>query len=181
MYNFNVFMELDKEQFEFVKPLTWGDVAEIWRDNEINEEHWKPYYESKGHKSWGQWRKKYIDAYAALNKDWYLVRVKDPLASVPDFRGGNYKGWKANIYDGLELPKFSEMKEHPAAAEFTKNLPKETTIIALNTDVGIVIAEGMHRCAAITKAAKEGKKLDLNLYIAMADTKREEIPDFTKE
>lgn len=174
-------MKLNEEQFEFIKSLTWDEVAEIWRSNEINEGHWKAYYESKGHKSWEGWRKKYLGAYAALNKSWYLVRVKDPLVSVPNFRGGNYKGWKSNIYDGRELPKFGEMKEHPAAAEFLKNLPAETTIIALNTDIGIVIAEGMHRCAAITKAAKENKRVDLNLYIAIADIKKEEIPDFTKE
>lgn len=188
-------MNLDKEQFEFIKPLIWDEVAEIWRNNEINEEHWKTYYGSKGHKSWQEWRKKYIDAYAALNKGWYLVKVKDPLASVPNFRGGNYKGWKDNFYEGKELPTFVEMKEHPAAGEFLKNFPKETTIIALNTDIGIIIAEGMHRCAAITKATKEGKmygrnavgygltlkKFDTDLYIAMADIKKEEIPDFTKE
>ncbi len=174
-------MNLDKARFEFIKPLMWGEVAEIWRGNEINEEHWKKYYESKGHKTWGQWRKKYMDAYAALGKEWYLVKVKDPLLSVPNLRGGNYKGWKTNIYEGRELPTFSEMKEHPAAAEYLKNLPPTTTIIALNTNIGIIVAEGMHRCAAITKAAKEGKKIDLNLYIAMADIKKEEIPDFTKE
>lgn len=174
-------MDINKEQFEFIKPLTWGEIVEIWRNNEINEEHWRIYYELKGHKSWDQWRKKYIYAYAALNKDWYLVKVKDPLASVPSFRGGNYKGWKENFYEGKELPTFSEVKEHPVAGKFLKNLPKETIIIALNTDIGVVVAEGMHRCAAITKAVKEGKKLNLSLYIAMADIKKEEIPDFTKE
>lgn len=173
-------MELDKEQFEFVKPLSWDEVVEIWRSNEINETHWEKYWKSKGHKSWEEWRKKYIDAYAVLNGDWYLVKVKDPIASVTNFRGGNYKGWKENFYEGREMPTFSEMKGHWAASEFLKNLPPETTIIALNTEIGIVVAEGMHRCAAITKAAKEGKKIDLNLYIAMADIKKEEIPDFTK-
>lgn len=174
-------MNLDKAQFEFIKPLTWIEVVKIWRNNEINEEHWKTYYRSKGYESWEQWREKYLDAYAALNKEWYLVKVKDPIKSAPNFRGGHYKGWRDNFYEGKELPKFGEMKEHRAAEKFLKNLPKETTIIALNTDVGIVIAEGMHRCAAIAKAAKENKKLGLNLYIAMTDVNKEEIPDFTKE
>ena len=173
-------MDLNKEQFEFVRPLRWLDVLDIWRNNEINEGHWTEYYKAKGFKSWGQWRKKYISAYAGLNKDWYLVKVKDPISSVPNFRGGNYKGWKENIYEGRELPRFSEMKEHPAAAAFLKNLPKETTIIALNTELGVVVAEGMHRCAAITKAAKENKKINTELYIAMADVSKKEIPDFTK-
>ncbi|MBI2064099.1 MAG: hypothetical protein HYT66_00030 [Candidatus Yanofskybacteria bacterium] len=174
-------MDLDKEQFEFVRPLKWIDVLDIWRNNEINEGHWKEYYQAKGFKSWENWRKKYIDAYASLGKDWYLAKVKDPILSVPSFRGGNYKGWKENIYEGRELPTFREMKEHPAAAGFLKNLPRETTIIALNTDIGIVIIEGMHRCAAIAKAAKEGMPLNLDLYIAMTNVDKEEIPDFTKE
>ncbi len=79
------------------------------------------------------------------------------------------------------MPTFGEIKEHPAAGEFLKNLPKETTMIALNSDIGIVIAEGMHRCAAITKAAKERISLNTDLYMAVADVKKEEIPDFTKE
>ena len=79
------------------------------------------------------------------------------------------------------MPIFAEIKEHPAASDFLKNLPKETTIIALNTDMGIVIAEGMHRCAAITKASKEGISLNTDLYMAVADVKKEEVPDFTKE
>ena len=181
LYDFVDFMNLDKEQFEFIKLLNWENVFAIWRNNEINEGHWHDYYKSKGFESWDGWRKKYIDAYAALNKEWYLVKVKNPIASVPNFHGGNYKGWKENFYEGHELPTFGQMKENWVAGEFLKNLPEETTIIALNTDVGVVIAEGMHRCAAIAKAAKEGKNLNLNLYIAMADIAKEEIPDFTKD
>ncbi len=85
-------MELNKEQFEFIRPLTWNEVFEIWRNNEVNEPHWKEYWVSKGFKSWEEWRSKYLDAYAALNKGWYLIRVKELLTSVPNFRGGNYKG-----------------------------------------------------------------------------------------
>jgi len=174
-------MELDKEQFEFIKSLIWDEVTEIWRNNEIDEPHWKKYWESKNFKSWEDWRKKYLDAYTSLNKKWYLVRVKDPMVSVPNFHGGNYKGWKDSFYEDLEMPTFDEMKENSAAGEFLNNLPKETTIIALNTDMGIVVAEGMHRCAAITKAAREGRQLDIELYVAMADASKKEIPDFTKE
>lgn len=174
-------MNLDNRQFEFIKPLTWDEVKEIWRNNEINEKHWKEYYLSKGFKSWWEWRKKYIDVYAALNKEWYLVKVRDPVTSVPNFRGGNYKGWAEGFYEGRQLPTFIEIKDHPAAEEFLYNLPPKTTMIALNTDVGVIIAEGMHRCAAITKAVKEGKQLNVDLYIAMADVNKEEIPDFTKE
>lgn len=63
-------MELDNKQFEFIRSLSWEDVLEIWHNNEINEAHWKEHYESKGFRSWEEWRKKYIDIYATLNKDW---------------------------------------------------------------------------------------------------------------
>ena len=114
-------MELDKKQFEFIKSLTWDEVVEIWRNNEENEGHWESYYKSKGYKSWEDWRKKYLDAYTSLNKKWYLVKVKDPMTSVPKFRGGNHKGWKDSFYECLEMPTFSEMKENPVASEFLKN------------------------------------------------------------
>ena len=174
-------MYLDKAQFKRIKSLSWDEVYKIWENNESDLEHWKIYYKEKGFASWKDWRKKYIDAYKKLNEKWYLIKVENPIASVPNFHGGNYKGWKENIYEGRELPTFSEMKEHSAAGEFLKNFPKETTIIALNTEIGIIIAEGMHRCAAITKAVKENKKLNVDLYIAMTDVKKKEIPDFTKQ
>lgn len=174
-------MELDNKQFEFIKPLKWEEVFKIWQSNEINEPHWQEYYKKEGHKSWLDWRKKYIEPIKAINKDWKLVKVINPLKSVPNFHGGPYKGWDKNFYEGRNLPIFAELKEHWASAEFLKNLPSKTTIIAWNTEIGIVIIEGMHRCAAITKAVKEGIDINLDLYIAMADCPLSDIPDFRKK
>lgn len=174
-------MELDPKQFETVKSLTWEEVFEIWKSNEINQIHWQEYYKKEGFASWFDWRKKHIEPVAALNKEWGLVRVVAPLKSVPNFHGGPYGGWDKNFYEGRDLPTFAEMKEHWAAADFLKNLPKKTTIIAWNTEVGIVVIEGMHRCAAITKAAKEGTSLDIELHLAVADCQRSEMPDFREE
>ena len=174
-------MPLDLNQFEIVKPLTWEEVLEIWQNNEINEVHWQAYWREKGFNSWYEWRKKYIEPIAALNKEWRLVKVAEPLKSVPNFHGGPYTGWDKNFYEGRDLPTFAEMKENPAAAEYLKNLPAKTTMLAWNTEIGVVIIEGMHRCAAITKAAKEGLGLKLELYLAIADCSRSEIPDFREK
>lgn len=174
-------MKLDHKQFEFIKLLTWEEVFKIWKDNEINEPHWEEHYKKEGFSSWLDWREKYIKPIKALNKEWRLVRVVNPLKSVPYFRGGPYKGWDKNFYKGRDLPKFIDMKEHWAAADFLKNLPSKTTIIAWNTEKGIVIIEGMHRCAAITKAAKEEKNIKLDLYMVVADCLFREIPDFREK
>ncbi|MEX1063740.1 MAG: hypothetical protein WD898_02105 [Candidatus Paceibacterota bacterium] len=174
-------IELDKNQFEFIKPLSWKEAFGIWRENEANEEHWVGYYKKKGFESWEDWRKQYVEPIRALNKEWRLVKVVDPLKSVPNFHGGPFNGWSKNFYEGRDLPTFAEMKENPAAARYLENFPGATTIIAWNTEIGVVIIEGMHRCAAITKAAKEGEDLELILYIAISDCPRSEIPDFREE
>lgn len=174
-------MKLDEKQFEFIKGLSWEQVFKIWRENEINEPHWEPYYKKEGFNSWFDWRKKYIEPIKALNKKWMLVKVINPLKSVPNFRGGPYKGWDEKFYEGRDLPRFSDIKEHWAATDFLKNLSQKTTIIAWNTEKGIVIIEGMHRCAAITKAAKENKNIKLDLHLAVADCPFNKIPDFRKE
>lgn len=174
-------MELDNKQFELIKPLTWEEVVEIWKNNEANEAHWEAHYKKEGFNSWLDWRKKYIEPIAALKKNWKLVRVIDPLKSVPAFHGGPYSGWDKDFYEGRDLPTFAEMKEHWAAADYLKKLPEETTVIAWNTEIGIVVIEGMHRCAAVAKAAKEGKNLNLKLYLAIADCPRSEIPDFREK
>lgn len=174
-------MKLDDKQFELVKPLIWEEVFEIWKNNEINEIHWETYYKKEGFNSWFDWRKKYIEPIAALKKKWKLVKVIDPLKSVPNFHGGPYNSWDKNFYEGRDLPTFADMKEHWAAADFLKNFPKETTIIAWNTEIGVVVIEGMHRCATITKIAKEDRSLELKLYLAIADCPKSEIPDFRKK
>ena len=167
----------EQKPFKFIKPLAWKEVFEIWQNNEINEPHWQEYYKKQGFNSWLDWRKKYIEPIKVMNKNWKLVKVVNPLKSVPNFHGGPYKGWK-DYYEGKNLPKFSEMKEHPRACDYLKNLPAKTTIIAWNTETGIIIIEGMHRCAGITKAAKEGKDVKFDLYMAVADCPLSQVPDF---
>lgn len=173
-------MELDNKQFEFIKPLIWEEVFKIWEDSEINQVHWQEHYKKKGFGSWLDWRKKYIEPIKAMNKDWKLVKIINPLKSVPNLHGGPYNGWK-NFYEDKNLPKFIEMKEHPISGDYLKALPAKTTIIAWNTEIGIVIIEGMHRCAAITKAAKEKQDIKLDLNMAIADCLFSDIPDFRKK
>ena len=165
-------------KFVFVRNLNWQDVFEIWKNNEINEPHWQEYYTEKGFNSWIEWRNKYLEPIKALNKKWKLVKVVDPLKSVPKFHGGPYNGWWKNYYQGENLPEFGKMAEHPRSEDYLKNLPSKTTIIAWNTEIGIVIIEGMHRCAGITKASKENKNIKLDLYMVVADCPLNQIPDF---
>ncbi|MBD3282181.1 MAG: hypothetical protein GF387_01065 [Candidatus Portnoybacteria bacterium] len=174
-------MELDKKQFKFIKPLAWKEVFNIWKNNEANEEHWKEYCKEKGFDSWFEWRKKYIEPIKKQSKDWKLFKILNPLESVPQFRGGPYNGWTKNFYKNQEMPRLKNIKENPAIKQYLDNFPSKTTIITWNTEDGIIIIEGMHKCAAITKAAKEGINIKTDLYMAISDSLIKDIPSFVKK
>lgn len=174
------------DELQFVKPLTWDEVFDIWRGNEENEEHWKIYYKAKNFNSWGEWRKKYIEPIRAMNKEWGLYRILDPMKTVPAFHSGRYKGWLP-FYGGQKFPTFYEIMRHPdidkhkGIPEFMNNFAKKTTIIAWLAKQGVVIIEGMHRCAAIALAAKQGKKIETEMHVALAECMEKDIPDFTTD
>ncbi len=169
-----------------VKPLTFDDVQAIWRENEIDQEHWKKFWRERGFNSWEEWRQPRINAVRATNKEWQLYLVVDPLKAVPEFHGGPYKGWRDQFYEGATMPAFKDIREHWAAAEFLANFPNDTTLIGWLTRCDsppgeVVIVEGMHRCAAVTKASREGRPFGSMVYLAGAEIPFFEIPDFTAD
>jgi len=99
----------------------------------------------------------------------------------PEWFGDEITEINHEIHEDLGIVTFAEMKENPTAAGYLKNLPPETTILAWNTEIGVIVIEGMHRCAAITKASKDGVDLKFELYVAIADCSRSEIPDFREK
>lgn len=120
-----------------------------------------------------------------MNKKWGLYKIVDPVAVVPKFHGGMYKGWLP-FYNGRRFPAFHEIIRHPdinkhkGIPQFMDNFALKTIVIAWLTKQGVVIIEGMHRCAAIALAEKLGKKIETEMYVAMAEINEGDIPDFTK-
>ena len=48
------------------------------------------------------------------------------------------------------------------------DFPKETYIVGLQTEAGIVVIEGMHRCSALALAAESNARIDAKVFIALA-------------
>src|SRR5687768_15402658 len=166
----------------FVRDLTWDEVFEIWRSNEEHRENWKKLWQERGFASWADWRKTYADQFGLPAKSWKLYRVDDASTTVPDFRGGPFRGWTERFYNGVSAPTFKEIVTHPDIQSHTgildmkKNFPVPTTITGVHNDDGIIITEGMHRCAAIALAAVDGENIAPELFIALSDKERGHLP-----
>ncbi|MBI2064680.1 MAG: hypothetical protein HYT62_01350 [Candidatus Yanofskybacteria bacterium] len=163
-------------RIEHVRSLTWPEVKEIWRNNEENLEHWKKYWESQGHNSWEEWRKKSFWRFNVARADWALYKFTDPSESIPRLKPGLFRGWKKLFYGNRIYLSFAELMEnqdvinYPPLQEFRGFLQKldQTTIIGLyDSYENITVIEGMHRCAAYTVSMHQGQPLPTQFYIAL--------------
>ena len=174
------------ENLKLVKKLTAGDVFKTWREMEENLEHWKPFWEAKGYKSWEEWRKKTHAPLFAKDLKWGLYEVLDPLLTIPDWRGGMFHGWNKWFYNAFQEqpPKLKDLLSHPGVhnhwyiREIAGNFKgAETTLTAVRLPNGdISIAEGMHRACAITMIAHNKKSIPLKILVMLADWPDSEPP-----
>lgn len=154
----------------FVRDLSWSEAFEIWRKNEECLEKWKEVYERRGFSSWEAWRKDLIAPWNLEARTWKLYKIDQPTKTVSKFHGGPFLGWTERYYNEATAPTFTEIVTHPdiqtvpAFKDFVTNFPSPTTITGVQNDDGIVIIEGMHRCAALVFG-----NLNPEIYIALAD------------
>ena len=161
--------------FKFEKHLEPEEVFEIWRQNEEHLEHWKEIYEKQGFESWEKWRLNHFANFEGAALAWYQVAVEPH--KILHFRGGPFRGWKDQYYEGAIMPRFISIGGNPKIAEqpyiryLSENFPEETTITGLLTDNGtmVYVIEGMHRCAAIALANQEGREIKSNIHLVLAD------------
>ena len=157
-------------------------MFEIWRHTEEHLEHWQRYWRSKGYKSWADWRMEKVRATNADTMKWELHEVKDPLKTIPGWKGGPFTGWLKYFYaplgkDAKDLPTFAELATNPAVAnhhyilDLIKTFPKQTVFTAVKTSQGIVIIEGMHRACAIALSVAQGRPVKTNVKVALAKIK----------
>lgn len=167
------------KDLKLIKKLKWDDVFEIWRQTEENLEHWQRYWQTKGFKSWADWRMGKVHAVNADKMKWELYEVKDALKAVPTWKGGPFTTWLKYFYAPLgknadDLPTFAELATNPAVAnhhyvlDLIKTFPKETTLTAVQTSQGIVIVEGMHRACAIALSVAQGRPVKTKVQVALA-------------
>jgi hypothetical protein len=166
------------ENLEFIKSLTRDEVLKTWERDESKVPHWKPFWEAKGYKSWTEWRGITHEALFGKPLAWNLYKVAEPLANVPEWRGGMFHGWAKWFYPVLaeQPPKLKDLLAHPGVhnhwfvLQIGKNFHTPTTIIAVRLPNGdICVAEGMHRCCALTLMAHEKSSAKIELNVILAD------------
>ncbi|MCK9361224.1 hypothetical protein M0Q28_03255 [Patescibacteria group bacterium] len=170
------------EGLTFVRDLTWPEVFKIWRGNEEHLEKWKELYKKRGFETWEVWRRNLIAPMDLESRTWKLYRIETPGKTIANFHGGPFRGWTERYYDGVAAPEFREIIKHPniktvfAFQDFIANFPSPTTVTGVQNDDGVVIIEGMHRSTSVVLAAAEGKDLEPEMYIALADYQPGHLP-----
>ncbi|HVB34699.1 MAG TPA: hypothetical protein VNJ52_10055 [Patescibacteria group bacterium] len=158
-----------------VRPLAWADVFSLWREAESKLPHWIEHYTKSGFESWDAWRTNTLKELDCRDLQWSLFEITVPLRVVPSLLGGSFRPWIARYYEGAKHRTFRELAKHPAVREnaiireMVTNFPKETYLVGLRTERGIIVIEGMHRCCALAIAAENGKPMESRIFIALAE------------
>jgi hypothetical protein len=174
--------KVNNKDLQYIKDLSWEEVFEIWRKNESYKNKWEAHYKSRGFNSWEEWRKSGAEPLHPEKRKWRLYNVKNPVKTVPEFRGGPFQSWVKYFYLGEDCPTLAKLTEHPGVKfhkgirEVMENFPKETIITGAVTRNGIVILEGMHRCLAIALANAEDKRIKTILNIALTEYLEDKMP-----
>lgn len=179
---------LNDEFLRHEMPVSWTAVWNFWRKNEEELPHWIEYWQAKGFESWDQWRQERVDHYGLQSLRWHYYRVEMPYSSIPQFRGGPYKGWIEKYYKGRHLPTFERLAKdarginlHPGIKDLLADFPTVSVLLGIVINGKVYIIEGMHRCAALALIANQGtslrKKLDIHIALAQWPTERGELPE----
>lgn len=167
----------------FVRDLTWEEAFDFWRMSEGEDSKWAKLARERGFSSWEEWRRTFAAKGRLDERQWKLYRIPNPLATVPNFRGGPFRAWVDNIYGDLGLtptfaaivPKLDDLKGGGARA-ILNSFPRQTTVIGVEYQGDVVIVEGMHRCSAIAIAAAERRPVETEFYLALGSELPGDLP-----
>lgn len=166
------------ENLTQTKSLIPQEVFETWRSIEESVEHWKSIWQSKGFKSWENWRHTTHAPLFEKELQWNLYKIDVPTKSVPEWKGGMFHGWSKWFYNSFQEqpPRLKDLLTHPGVhnhwyiREIANNFSASTTLTALNMPNGdIIVAEGMHRACAIAMLAFDKKPLNTDVFVMIAD------------
>jgi hypothetical protein len=159
---------------EFIRETSWEEILRVWRARE--EEVWRPHYETRGFRSWFDWRMRYMKQFTPETRTWSLYRVLDPAAMIPNFYVGAFHGWRKYYPSESTVATFAAIAEQPELArnETVQRLLAgaslgERQIMGFRGDGKIVVRDGTHHCATIALSAKLGRDILAPTTIALAD------------
>lgn len=92
-----------------VRTLAWGEVWNIWKNNEIAWPQTVAHYRQRGFSSWEAWREACKNAFRCEERSWALYRILRPFEAVPTFVGGPFPFWQREFYRGQEPLTFAQL------------------------------------------------------------------------
>jgi len=166
---------------KLIRPISWEEIFNNWRELEAWQESWKRHWESRGFSSWDEWREGYAAPLNPTTLEWYLYQISDPVRDLPLFYGVPSRSWVDKAYGGETTKQLKDILELPIVSEnskvlgIRKDFPKKTMFTGLVYDGKIVLVEGMHRSCVLAgwnpKIPFEGE-----VTIALASWDKKEIP-----
>lgn len=168
-----------------VKATTWNNVFTDWREREAAW-GWEAVWRPRGFESWDAWRKTYTEPLGLEQRTWEIVRLDDPAAIVPRMWAVAYSGWKRYYPLSSSRARLSDIAAHPdlptneKVVGLLKSFPNPTTMIALRSGDDIALFEGLHRAAAIALAARDGRRVAGDVFVAQTTFGADERSLFEK-
>lgn len=169
----------------FIKTTTWNEVFAEWREREAAW-GWEAVWRERGYASWDEWRRTYTELLGLERRAWEIVKIDDPATIVPGMWAVAYSGWKRYYPSGSSRARLSDIADHPDLPQngkiigLLKEFPSPTTIIVLRCGDDFALFEGLHRAATIALAAREGRKIAGDVFVAQTTFDEHEHPLFEK-
>lgn len=173
---------------KFIKPTTWEDVFQEWKDREGNDPGWIHCATTiKGWDSWESWRRFSASQIQAEDRDWEIYEFTDPMHDIPAMLVGPFTGWQSrlptpNVHSFAELIRIPEQgtffRGHEKVSGMMKQFPHSTTFIGLKREdsSSIVCLEGHHRATTVALSAQDGAEINFGgrVQIALAVLRKNE-------
>ena len=120
--------------FQYLGPLTWKEVFDMWKKDDTSQASIETYYQSKGFHSWEDWSNTYTQPLKCSEANWHLYEIFRPEKNVPNFYGGPFREWVDNFYEGKSIVEFSELIKSPSIrknkiiSDLVNDFPKSTVL-----------------------------------------------------
>lgn len=170
------------ERLELIKPVSWGEVFNVWQINEGQDSVWQKFaVKEKGWKSWSEWRSYQASQIKASERDWALYEITTPNQLIPEFVMGPFGGWQKhypeeerNVHTFADLVKDQTdwVKNNIGVKSRQENFPQGTQFIGIffPEEDNIVLFEGHHRAAAVALAHYQNKPINFQIKPVIALT-----------